>query len=73
MPKPCRGMATFINLGYFWQLGFWTPIVILLPGSYKKEIVGTFYLSRNLATLAIFIFLNLSRLLRKIVRKSLGN
>ena len=22
MPKSCRGMATFINLGYFWQLGF---------------------------------------------------
>ena len=21
MPKPCRGMATFISLGYFWQLG----------------------------------------------------
>ena len=49
-------MATFISLVYFWQLGFWTPIVILLPGSYKKEVVGTFYLSSNLATLAIFIF-----------------
>ena len=31
-------------------------IVILLPCSYKKEVVGTFYLSSNLATLAIFIF-----------------
>ena len=26
MPKSCRGMATLINLGYFWQVGFGTPM-----------------------------------------------
>ena len=40
----------------FLAIRFLDSYVILLPGSYKKELVGTFYLSSNLATLAIFIF-----------------
>ena len=26
MPKSCRGMTTLISLGYFWQVGFGTPM-----------------------------------------------
>ena len=26
MPKPCHDMATLISLGYFWQVGFGTPM-----------------------------------------------
>ena len=29
MPKPCRGMATFSNLGYFWQLGLDSYVILL--------------------------------------------
>ena len=74
MPKPCHGMATFIILVYFWQVGFWTPIVILLSDSYKKEVVGTFYLLRNLAIFIFFEFIktfekDCSQKLRKLKMK----
>ena len=66
MTNPCRDMTTFMSF-YFWQLGLKrTPIVILIC-SYKKEVIDTFW-----RHLAIYFLLNLLRLLREFVRKSLG-
>ena len=43
--------------GLFLAIRFLDSYVILLPGSYKKEVVGTFYLLRNLAIFIFFEFI----------------
>ena len=57
-----RRYAAFL----FLETRFRTPIVILLC-SYKKEVIGIIW-----RHLVIYFLLNLSRLLREFVRKSLG-